>query len=45
MLQPKQTKYRKHQKGRNKGIQSNIPKLNTGRFAIISLSCARLSAN
>ena len=45
MLQPKQIKYRKYQKGRNKGIQSNIPKLNTGRFAIISLSCARLSAN
>ena len=45
MLQPKQTKFRKHQKGRNKGIQSNMPKVNQGRFAIVSLSSARLSAN
>ena len=45
MLQPKHTKYRKHQKGRNKGIQSNQPKLNNGKFAIISMGNARLSAN
>lgn len=45
MLEPKQTKFRKQQKGRNKGIQSNQPKLNNGKFAIISLANARLSAS
>lgn len=45
MLQPKHTKYRKHQKGRNRGIQSNQPNIKKGRFAIVSLSSTRLSAN
>lgn len=45
MLEPKRTKFRKQQKGRNKGIQSNQPKLSKGKFAIISLANARLSSN
>ena len=45
MLQPRNTKYRKHQKGRSRGIQPNQPHLKKGRFAIVSLSNIRLSAN
>ena len=44
-LQPKQTKYRKHQKGVLKGSASNTPKLSRGRFALISLSNIRINAS
>lgn len=45
MLIPKRTKYRKFQKGRCKGIQSNNFKIPLGRYKIISLSNARLRAS
>lgn len=45
MLIPKRTKYRKTQKGRSRGIQSNIFKTNCARYKIVSLSSARLRAS
>ena len=45
MLPPKRTKYRKSQKGRSKGIQSNNFKIHCARYKIISLSTARLRAS
>lgn len=44
MLIPKRTKFRKSQKGRNRGIGSNQEKVALGRYKIISLSVTRLRA-
>lgn len=44
MLIPKKTKYRKYQKGRVGGIQSNGGGLSFGDFGLISLSPARITA-
>lgn len=44
MLSPKRTKFRKYQKGRIKGIQSNTPQLKFGKYGIQSLETARISA-
>lgn len=45
MLLPKRTKYRKYQKGRSRGIQSNLFKTNCARYKIVSLSSTRLRAS
>jgi large subunit ribosomal protein L16 len=37
MLQPKRTQYRKHQKGKRRGIRSNQNNLDFGRFGIKAL--------
>ena len=37
MLSPKRTKYRKHQKGSKKGVQSNTTELKFGRYGLKSL--------
>jgi large subunit ribosomal protein L16 len=44
MLTPKKTKYRKYQKGRIGGIQSNGGELYFGQYGLISLSPARITA-
>lgn len=44
MLTPKKTKYRKYQKGRVGGIQSNGGELYFGEYGLISLSPARITA-
>ena len=44
MLQPKRTKYRKFQKGRVKGLLSNITHLEFGHFGIKALESGRLPA-
>ena len=44
MLSPKRTKYRKHQKGSKKGVQSNLTELKFGRYGIKSLEGGRIHA-
>jgi large subunit ribosomal protein L16 len=44
MLQPKRTKFRKHQKGRAQGKQDNNTRLVFGLYGLKSLKPARLSA-
>lgn len=44
MLQPKQTKYRKQQKGRNRGNALRGSKVSFGEFALKSVGRGRLTA-
>ena len=44
MLSPKRTKYRKHQKGSRKGVQSNDTELRFGRYGLKSLESGRIHA-
>lgn len=44
MLQPKKMKFRKHQKGRNKGIATNGLQVNFGEFGLKATSRGRLTA-
>ena len=44
MLTPKRTKYRKHQKGFKKGVESNTIELKFGRYGIKSLQEGRIHA-
>ena len=42
MLRPKKTKYRKVQKGRNRGLASRCNALNIGKFGLKALQCGRI---
>ena len=44
MLQPKRTRYRKQQKGRNRGVASVANKVSFGEFGLKSLETGRLTA-
>ena len=44
MLQPKRTKYRKHQKGRMKGVAQRGHRLSNGTFGIKSLDSSFITA-
>lgn len=44
MLQPKQTKYRKQQKGRNRGIASRGNKVNFGEYGLRAVGRGRMTA-
>ena len=44
MLQPKKTKYRKQQKGRNRGLAMSGNKVSFGEFGLKSLSRGRITA-
>ncbi len=44
MLQPKRTKYRKQQKGRNRGIAQRGATISFGSFALKSLDCSRITS-
>jgi len=44
MLQPKQTKFRKYHKGRNRGIATTGYEINFGKFALKSVELARITA-
>jgi len=44
MLQPKRTKFRKQQKGRNRGLASSGNKVSFGEFALKSTSRGQLTA-
>jgi large subunit ribosomal protein L16 len=44
MLQPKRTKYRKQQKGRNKGIAQRGTSIAFGSFALKSLDASRITS-
>lgn len=44
MLMPKKIKYRKHQKGRIKGISARGTKFSFGFFALVSLSAGFISS-
>ncbi|MFO7189339.1 MAG: 50S ribosomal protein L16 [Pseudomonadota bacterium] len=44
MLQPARTKYRKQQKGRNKGIATRGTKVSFGEFGLKAVSRGRLTA-
>ncbi len=44
MLQPKRTKFRKQQKGRNKGIATKGNKVSFGEYGIKALEHARITA-
>jgi large subunit ribosomal protein L16 len=44
MLQPKRTKYRKQQKGRNKGLAQRGSTISFGDFALKSLDSGRLTS-
>ncbi len=44
MLQPKRTKFRKFQKGRVKGILSNMTQLEFGQFGLKALESGRIPA-
>ena len=44
MLQPKRTKYRKVQKGKNRGLATRGNKVSFGEFGIQSLGRARITA-
>lgn len=44
MLQPKRTKYRKQQKGRNRGVAVRGSKVSFGDFGLRSLTRGRLTA-
>jgi large subunit ribosomal protein L16 len=43
MLQPKRTKYRKQQKGRNKGLAYRGSTISFGTFGLKSLDAGRLT--
>jgi large subunit ribosomal protein L16 len=43
MLQPKRTKYRKQQKGRNKGLAQRGSRVNFGAFGLKSLDRGRIT--
>lgn len=44
MLQPKRTKFRKQQKGRNRGLAQNGNKVSFGEFGLKSVERGRLTA-
>ena len=44
MLQPKKTKYRKMQKGRNRGIAFVGNRVSFGEYGLKALECGRISA-
>jgi len=44
MLQPKRTKYRKQQKGRNTGVATRGNKVSFGEFGLKALDYARITA-
>lgn len=44
MLQPKRTKYRKQQKGRNRGLAQNGNKVSFGEYGLKSLDRGRITA-
>ena len=44
MLQPARRKYRKEQKGRNKGVATRGAKVSFGDFGLKALTCGRLTA-
>jgi len=44
MLQPKQTKYRKQQKGRNRGLASRGNKVSFGEFGLKAMARGHLTA-
>ena len=44
MLQPKRTKFRKQQKGRNRGVATRGNKVNFGDFGLRSLGRGRITA-
>lgn len=44
MLQPKKTKFRKMQKGRNKGVATNGHKIEFGRIGMRALKNSRITA-
>ncbi len=44
MLQPKRTKYRKQQKGRNRGLAQNGNKVSFGEYGLKSLGRGRITA-
>lgn len=44
MLQPKRTKFRKQQKGRNRGVATRGNKVNFGEFGLKAVKCARITA-
>lgn len=44
MLQPKRTKYRKQQKGRNRGLAQSGSKVSFGEFGLKALDRGRLTA-
>jgi large subunit ribosomal protein L16 len=44
MLQPKRTKYRKQQKGRNRGIATVACKVSFGEYGLKSLETGRITA-
>ncbi len=44
MLQPKRTKFRKQQKGRNRGVASIANKVSFGEFGLKSLETGRITA-
>ena len=44
MLQPKRTKFRKQQKGRNRGLATSGNKVSFGEFALKSTSRGQLTA-
>lgn len=45
MYTPKRTKYRKHQKGKANGIESNTSSIQFGKYAIRSLDCGRVKSS
>jgi len=44
MLQPKRTKYRKQQKGRNRGLALRANKVNFGQYALKAVERGRMTA-
>ena len=44
MLQPKRTKFRKYQKGRNRGLAQNGNKVSFGEFGLKAVARCRLTA-
>jgi large subunit ribosomal protein L16 len=44
MLQPKRTKFRKQQKGRNRGVATRGNKVSFGEFGLRSLAAGRITA-
>jgi len=44
MLQPKRTKFRKYQKGRNRGLAQNGNKVSFGEFGLKALARGRITA-
>lgn len=44
MLSPKKVKYRKHQKGRMKGVAARGSDLNFGEYGLQAVECGRISS-